>query len=68
MNKEEIKKRIDFKNVQEKNIPNDLGIDMKIDYLVDFEGNFIVPLSPLDVKLIEKIKELELRIKKLEGK
>ena len=41
---------------------------MKIDYLVDFEGNFIVPLSPLDVKLIEKIKELELRIKKLEGK
>ncbi len=71
MDKNKIKNRIDFDNIQEleyeaiKGIPDTI---IKTDYLVDFEGNFIVPLSPLDLKLIEKIKELEARIIKLEGK
>ncbi len=71
MDKEEIKNRINFDNIQEleyemiKGIPETLR---KEDYLVDFEGNFIVPLKPLEVKLIEKIKELEARIKAMEMK
>lgn len=69
MDKEELKNRIDFDNIQElekemiKGIPETI---QKTDYLVDFEGNFILPLSPLEVKLIEKIKDFELRIKVLE--
>jgi hypothetical protein len=66
MNKEEIKNRIDFNNIQEFTSKNIVGMEYKTDYLVDFEGNFIVPLSPLDVKLIEKIKDLEVRILELE--
>ena len=71
MDKEEIKGRIDFDNIQEleyeltKGIPDTI---IKTDYLVDFEGNFIIPLTPLEVKLIEKIKELEARILELEKK
>ncbi len=71
MDKEEIKNRINFDNIQEleyemiKGIPDTI---IKTDYLVDFEGNFIIPLTPLEVKLIEKIKELEARIKAMEVK
>ena len=67
MDKEEIKNRIDFNNIKEKEL---LGIfdSQKVDYLVDFEGNFIYPINPLEMKLIKKIKDLEERIKKLEGK
>jgi len=42
--------------------------EVKMDYLMDEAGNYIYPLSPLEFKLIEKIKDLENRIKKLEGK
>ena len=70
MDKEEIKNRINLDNIQEfieeKDLKKGIFDTNKYDYLVDFEGNFIVPLSPLDVVLIERIKELELRIKKLE--
>ena len=72
MDKEELKNRIDFNNIQEfieeKDLKKGIFDTNKYDYLVDYEGNFIVPLSPLDMKLIEKIKDLEERIKKLEGK
>ncbi|KKM16730.1 hypothetical protein LCGC14_1682930 [marine sediment metagenome] len=71
MDREEIKNRIDFNNIQEIEIEDIKGIPdtiIKTDYLVDFEGNFIIPLTPLEVKLIEKIKELEARILELEKK
>ena len=67
MDKEEIKNRIDFNNIQEKTFNTFAEKDIKRDYLVDYEGNFIIPLSPLHLKLIEKIKELEERIVKLEN-
>ena len=69
MDREEIKNRIDFNNIQEIEIEDIKGIPdtvRKYDYLVDFEGNFIIPLTPLEVKLIEKMKELEARIMALE--
>ena len=62
MDKEEIKKRIDLDNIKE--FTDQDGY--KWDHLVDYEGNFIIPLSLLEVKLIETIKNLEERIKKLE--
>ena len=65
MDKEKIKNRIDLNNIQEKEIIELLD-SRKVDYLVDYEGNFIIPLSPLEVKLIGKILDLEKRIKKLE--
>ena len=71
MDKEEIKNRIDFNNIQEKSIEIIKGIPStveKYDYLVDYEGNYIIALSPLDVKLIEKIEALEKRINILEAK
>lgn len=68
MNKEEIKSRIDFDRIQEKITIDKYKEETKNDYLVDFEGNYIVRLTPLHVKLIEKIKELEERIKKIEVK
>lgn len=70
MKKEEIKSRIDFNNIQEfvelEDYSKGIFDTTKIDYLVDFEGNFIIPLTPLELKLIEWIKELEARILELE--
>lgn len=69
MDKEQIKSRIDFNNIQEKTFDIVPGIFSEtIDYLVDFEGNFIIPLSPLEVKLIEEIKSFELRIQELDAR
>jgi len=67
MDKEQIKNRIDFNNIQEKTLETGLYSET-IDYLVDFEDNFMIPLGPLEVKLIEKIKDLEKRIIELEKK
>ena len=65
MDKEEIKTKIDLNKIEHK--PNIIyDEDFGKDYIVDDKGNFIYPVSPLEFKLIEKIKELELRIKKLE--
>ncbi len=71
MDKEQIKSRIDFNNIQEKTIEDVKGVPdtgRKHDYFVDFEGNFIIPLSPLESKLIEKLQDLEARIIELEKK
>lgn len=67
MEKEEIKSKIDFKNIQEFTDVKRLD-NRKSDYLVDSEGNYIIYLSPLNVKLIERLLELEDRIKALEDK
>ena len=69
MDKNEIKNRINFDNIQQKSIEDIKGVPetaKEYDFLVDYEGNFIIPLSPLEIKLIEKIKELEERILELE--
>ena len=66
MDKEEIKARIDFENIKELNTTNFIGDEVKMDYLVDFEGNHIIALSPLNVKFIEEIKLIKERLKKLE--
>lgn len=66
MDKEEIKNRINLDNIQEKRIEIIKDIEIKRDYLVDFEGNFILPISPIEFKLIEEIKLLKERILKLE--
>ena len=69
MDKNELKSRIDFNNIQEKNIEVIKGIPKTVkmyDYLVDYDGNFIVPLTPLESKLIEKLQDLEARISELE--
>ena len=68
MEKEELKTKIDFNNIQELQTEIFKGKFSKEDYLVDDEGNFMIPLSPLEFKLIEKIQELEERISKLEKK
>jgi len=68
MNKEEIKNRIDFNNIQQLNYEKRKGVYENRDYLVDFDGNYIIPLSPLNMKLIEKILDLEKRIIELEEK
>ncbi|KKL81176.1 hypothetical protein LCGC14_1997380 [marine sediment metagenome] len=69
MDREELKNRIDFNNIQEREIEMITGIPatlIKEDYLVDFEGNFILPISPIEMKLIDKIKDLEAKIIELE--
>ena len=67
MDKEEIKSKIDLNRIEVK--PNIIyGEDFGKDYLIDDKGNYLMPVSPLEFKLIEKIKDLELRIKKLEEK
>ena len=69
MDKEQLKQKIDFNNIQEleyeviKGLPETI---IKTDYLVDDKDNFIIPLNPLEFKLIEKIKDLENRMKILE--
>ena len=67
MDEEEIKESIDFDRIGEFTdvIVKDV-IETKTDYLMDDKGNYIIPLSPLEFKLIEKIKELEARIIELE--
>lgn len=64
MNKEQLKERIDFNNIRE--IEFAKLDNQKFDYIQDSEGNNILRVSPLEFKLIEKIKELENRIKELE--
>ena len=67
MDKNELISKIDFNNVVEKTELS-YNIETKKDYLVDSKGNKLMRLQPLDVKLIEKIKELEARLAVLESK
>jgi len=67
MDKNELISKIDFNNVVEKTELS-YNIETKKDYLVDSKGNKLMRLQPLDVKLIEKIKELEARLQALEEK
>jgi hypothetical protein len=65
MNKEEIKKEIDIKDltIEEREIQEEI----KEDFIINNEGNPIILLKPLETKLIEKIQELESRIAALES-
>ena len=64
MDIEEIKSKIDLDKIESR-IIKDLPTQ---DYIIDDKGNAIIRLSPLEFKLIEKIKDLEERIKDLEDK
>ena len=66
MDKEQLKTKIDFNNIQEFISTDIFDRIKKEDYLVDFEGNFIIPLTLLDMKLIEELKNLKARIIELE--
>ena len=67
MDKELIKEKCDLFKIEE--ITHEkLGIIKKFDYIIDNDGNAILYVSPLDFKIIEKIKKLEARIKVLEDK
>lgn len=62
MDKITIKNKIDFNKIAQ-------NVEIKgflFDYLQDSEGHNIIELTPLEVKLIEKINDMELRIKELE--
>lgn len=66
MDKEEIKERCDLSKIEERIFVNVFGDEDKADYIIDNKGNAIIPVSPLDFKIIEKLKELEARIKVIE--
>jgi len=66
MNKEELKEKCDLGNIKEVIFKDILNEDIKIDYIIDVDGNKIIPVSILEFKMIEKIKELENRLKVLE--
>ncbi|MCP4585299.1 hypothetical protein [Pseudoalteromonas sp.] len=66
MNKEELKEACDLNSIEERELTTSLGITKKLDYIIDNKGNAIIRLSPLEFKMIERIKELEARIKDLE--
>lgn len=63
MDKEEIKTKIDLDNIKE--FTDETGT---FDYIYDSEGNAIVSVSPLEILLINRIKDLEARILKLESR
>lgn len=66
MDKEEIKNKIDLNNIEERTFSNFIEEEYKADYIIDDKGNAILPVSQLEFKMIEKIKDLETRIVELE--
>jgi len=58
MDIEEIKSKIDLNKIESRTI-KDLPTQ---DFIIDDKGNAIFLVSPLEFKLIEKIKDLEARI------
>jgi len=68
MDKEEIKEKCDFNKIREITFTNIGNEELKADYIVNDKGEGIIPISPLEYKLIEKIKDLESRITELEIK
>lgn len=62
MDNETLKSKVDF--TRKGTLVDENGLNQ--DYLMDEKGNYIIPLSVLEFKLIEKIKDLEERIKILE--
>ena len=66
MDKEEIKTKCDLNRIEERTFTNLVGDEYKVDYIIDDMGNAIIPISILEFKMIEQIKELEARIKELE--
>ena len=66
MDKEELKSKIDLDRIEERTFTN-IDDEYKADYIIDDKGNAIIPISPLEFKLIEKIKDLETRLEALES-
>ena len=69
MDKEEVKRRMDFNKIHEVEIETLASlITERIDYFYDDEGHNIMPINPVEMKIINKVKELETRINDLEKK
>lgn len=66
MDKEEIKAKCNINNIQEITFLDKFGEEIKMDYIIDNNGNAIINIKPLHYVLIEKIKELEARVLALE--
>ena len=72
MDKEELKSKIDLNRIGELEIEKIKGISeipedtFRIDYLMDEVGHYIYPINPLEMILINEIKELKARIVELE--
>ena len=60
-----IKSKVDFNKIEERTF-TELGEERKMDYMMDDKGNAIIHISPLQFKIVEKLKQLEERIKVLE--
>ena len=65
MNEKELKDKIDFNRIEE-TTRTISKVDFKETFIIDDIGNKIIRLSPLEVKLIEEIKALKIRIGILE--
>ena len=66
MDKETLKNKCDLNRIEERTFTSIFQEEYKQDYIIDDKGNAIIPISPLEFKLIETIKDLEERIKVLE--
>lgn len=67
MDKELIKEKCDIGKIEERVFENIMGLEERFDYIIDDKGNAILSVSPLEFKMIEKIKVLEDRIEELES-
>ena len=65
MDKKEIKERCDLSNIKEVIIKNTYDEDYKADYIIDSEGNNIIPVSILEFKIIKKLEDLQKQIDEL---
>ena len=68
MDIELLKEKCDLRNIKEITFKNTFNDDIKADYIIDADGNNIIPVSILEFKLIEKINELEDRLNELEAR
>lgn len=68
MDREELKEKCDITKIEERTFLDVSNKEYKEDYIVDNDGNAIIQVPPLLFKMIEKILDLEARIKVLEAK
>ena len=67
MKEEELKNKLDFNNMGEREFSVFTDEVEKRDYFFDDKEKPIYPISPVEMKLIGRIKELEARITDMES-